>query len=567
MCRSKAILVDGCKVHQLSCPEKTTVCVADQQACDAQTVRVCQGDCDRESAPNDSIFYVHPDEASTIDVSLRHNVPRARITVPAGTFLAPTALRVTLATAGKKGLSTPFRIVAAANGTTSIMMLASTIEAAVDREKFVQTSAVTVQEELVAGQNVTYMPCEYQAAYSSAQFEEGGSPKQCAGTAHISTVGGLSSIKLDIVAYGNGYCVAQNYKITPTMVKLVSTYDKSTLTAEAILATIVTNATSNGTWPWYFRAMRDNNKVTLYTFKDSTKRTAQAPSSLSCVGPANGCQDADQIDSWVLTRDMQAPDMCSLNGGVREIITLDICLAKESVGCLDQRESRLARRYWESPTSSVLKSRMRGRYQTLGTDALFIEAKIPPAQPSPISEATWWQQYGSAASGWIVGFIIFGIVAFFVIWRLYRYRQKYREEKEHLDELQDRVAELDEFAGGLGVADAEDDVDMVANPMVIEMAMLHDQVQVLNNQMSGKAEEDAQEIDHLETERQRLYAEINRVKDEMSKQNAVQIQPTRNIEMTSAAAAPHQSRHQGAAQKKFDFGGGSAKPKKKKMDF
>jgi hypothetical protein len=373
---------------------------------------------------------------------------------------------------------------------------------------------------------------------------------------------------LNIAPVGDGYCPAKNYKITPTSVQLVAVYDKSTLTSEAVLVTTAMNATGGGSWTWFFRAKRENNKVTLYTFKDTTKRTTIAPVALSCVGPNNGCADTDQVDSWVLTRDPLAPDLCSLNGGVRDIESLDICLANANVGCVAARDNRLARHYWESPTSSVLKSRMRGKYQILGSDAVFIEAKIPPAVPETLLVVTWWQQYGGATIGWMSGTIVCGILAVFVIWRLYRYRQKYREEKEHLDELQDRVAELDEFAGGLGVADAEDDVDMVANPMVIEMEKLQREIRLLNAEMGGQADEDAEEIDHLELERQRLYAEIQRINGEMAKQNAVPEQGVRTIEMSTVVAAPDRNRAAGGAQKKHDFGGGAMKqPSRKKKDF
>jgi len=103
-----------------------------------------------------------------------------------------------------------------------------------------------------------------------------------------------------------------------------------------------------------------------------------------------------------------------------------------------------------------------------------------------------------------------------------------------MDELQDQVAELDQFAGGLGMADSEGDVDMVANPMLIELETLQKQVTAVNEQLHGQAEEDENEIQSLEMESQKLHAEIERVRDEISKNDRGKA-PKRVVETTPLA--------------------------------
>jgi len=80
------------------------------------------------------------------------------------------------------------------------------------------------------------------------------------------------------------------------------------------------------------------------------------------------------------------------------------------------------------------------------------------------------------------------------------------------------AADLDENYGGLGVND--DDVDMVANPLVIEMQDLEKQIANVNSELGTNAEVQAREIDELELERQRLHAEIARVKNLLASQQA-----------------------------------------------
>jgi len=102
-----------------------------------------------------------------------------------------------------------------------------------------------------------------------------------------------------------------------------------------------------------------------------------------------------------------------------------------------------------------------------------------------------------------------------------------------MDHLQDQVADLDQYAGGLGMTDEGGEFDMVANPMVVEIEVLQKQMETVNDAFHGQAEEDAQEIDDLEKERQQLFAEIQRVKEAIAA-NEKGKAPKRVVEASSS---------------------------------
>jgi len=194
---------------------------------------------------------------------------------------------------------------------------------------------------------------------------------------------------------------------------------------------------------------------------------------------------------------------------------------------------------------------------------------LAPPQPTFAAIPTWWSQYGKQASITITTMSIFSVIVGSIIAFLCIYRNLYKEQKDLHDHLADEVADLDQYAGGFGMADGEDDLDMVANPMVIEMEKLQEQINNVNAQMGNEADvaADAAEIDHLELERQRLFQEIARIKASISKGNQ-QKAPTRAVEtgqsmgsQQAATKAPVAAAKPAASRHKF---GQMRAPKKKK---
>lgn len=118
--------------------------------------------------------------------------------------------------------------------------------------------------------------------------------------------------------------------------------------------------------------------------------------------------------------------------------------------------------------------------------------------------------------GLLIGFTFFGLCMGYIIWRFKRYRDKYREQKRNVEQLRDYAREIDETRGGLGVAD--DEVNMMANPMVVEMKKLDEQLFAVNLQLDTQAEKDTRTIEQLSQDRERLHAELQRVKTQIAAQ-------------------------------------------------
>ena len=85
----------------------------------------------------------------------------------------------------------------------------------------------------------------------------------------------------------------------------------------------------------------------------------------------------------------------------------------------------------------------------------FVNIPLPPPPPPGSEPYDWWKAWGVYVISIGCALIVFGAISSYVIWRLKRYRTKYKKKKAELTELQERAQNLDEYAGGIGVADDE----------------------------------------------------------------------------------------------------------------
>jgi len=90
---------------------------------------------------------------------------------------------------------------------------------------------------------------------------------------------------------------------------------------------------------------------------------------------------------------------------------------------------------------------------------------------------------------------------------------------------------LDETAGGLGIAD--DEIEMIANPLIVEMQELEGQITKVNEELMQTKESQSVQINQLKSESERIMAEIERVKSELAKTQKQG--PTRAVEAPRAA--------------------------------
>jgi len=156
-----------------------------------------------------------------------------------------------------------------------------------------------------------------------------------------------------------------------------------------------------------------------------------------------------------------------------------------------------------------------------------------PSPPLPVSsQESWWQKYGKIVLGVGISMFILLLILICAIARLIRYRRKYHEERAEAEELREQAQELDEKHGGLGVYD--DEVEMIANPLVVEMQELQKQLEQTNAHLKTQEEMDEHQMAALDKERQRILEEIKRVKDAIAAQ--AKTNPTRVDEIPPSGA-------------------------------
>lgn len=229
---------------------------------------------------------------------------------------------------------------------------------------------------------------------------------------------------------------------------------------------------------------------------------------------------ADSFDDQCLARQ---------DAGV-EIPRKDICFASSKDGgknweCVAERADRIdSKKFvsdygpplsWRSGTLPVHKD---GDGCVANKIWAFARVALPPPQPIFKDFFNWWAEYGTSTVWLIVGLFLFFAATIYVLWRFTRYRKKYKAEKHQLNELMDKAVELDEFGGGLGVADTDGDVDMVANPMVIQLQQLQHRMDRVKEEMGVQAELDQVEVDRLESDRLRIHAEMERLQKMLNEQ-------------------------------------------------
>lgn len=266
---------------------------------------------------------------------------------------------------------------------------------------------------------------------------------------------------------------------------------------------------------------------------------------------------------------------CS-GGGVGLINPNDICLgymnvksaAKEWQCFFPGYYDRLANPPWipESGRPNFVASGLMPLYnQDYAVSYLYIPLPEPPILPS--SEESWWQKYGKIVLGVGISLFVLFLILVCAISRLIRYRKKYHEERAEAEELREQAQELDEKHGGLGVYD--DEVEMIANPLVVEMQELQKQLELTNANLKTQEEMDEHQMAALDKERQRILEEIKRVKEAIAAQ--AKTNPTRVDEVppSGAVAVPvgtaSGTTSGGTGGERQEFGQAAARRKKQDL--
>jgi len=221
------------------------------------------------------------------------------------------------------------------------------------------------------------------------------------------------------------------------------------------------------------------------------------------------------------------PDACSAAANNALIGSTDICFGQYQPG---RRQFQCFAGYYERteadpqgfpswvPASGRPSNVMRGRLESCQPDTYygFFYVPLPPQPQTIIGAESEWDKYGKIALGVTIPLVFILCVLFYAIWRLKRYRDKYKEEKVEAEELRAHAAEIAETHGGLGVWDEE--VQMVSNPLVLQFNEQKKKLDEVDQTLGHREELDRLEMERLDKERQMIVEEMNRLKDMLQKQ-------------------------------------------------
>lgn len=510
-CRKTCLEYNGCGLAKpYFCPGRPILCVSDQTACNVQPIVACSSNCNRDVAASKQSVTINSNYDTTIEVGLQHNLPRLRVTFYSGAFEDSAALvdivpaRISDVVLSDRVLSTPFKIQSKSKLTTSLG-----VDADIDWKRFESSVSVTNAAASIS--------CELQASYeiTTSYVDASGAKGTCTGEANITT--GSVGIRLDP---SGASCPASEELLTFTNQTIFTTFSEASQASTSCLCTTTQNKTSK-----CFRAVRNRAQVTLSTYAVSQPKCPEDYEVAAGTG----------VISYNLNPVQNSADACYLIVRAAFFADHDICLgvlSGDRFRCLETRADRVERD-WNSPFDQPGIRRI-GRVRTLNQVYAFVFNPLPPDEVVFVPAVTWWELYGTATLASSISFGVVFCCAAIILFNFNRFRQKYQLEKEHMDHLQDQVADLDQYAGGLGMTDEGGEFDMVANPMVIEIEALQKQVETVNDHLHGQAEEDAAEIDALELERQQLFAEIQRVKEAIAN-NEKGKAPKRVVEASPSA--------------------------------
>jgi len=530
-CRLKCFELNGCPLSlPYYCGGKKQPCVASYSVCEAtintlSTSRrllalattldppeACADGCLKNVPAILQTVNVPFAEEITFDIAVdATGISRTSMTIPSGALAVAQTMNIyPVPTQGldrtgfafaQKVLSTPWRCTTERGGQFALNV---SVESSIDTRLYNLNTGTTS-----SGTNTFASPCWIQSDYIASR-PVGTDGLRCSGEASISATG--FSLGCDEEALSGTiqtvHATYPGFEFDGTSTKLAATC-------------ICVNVTGGNTGA----ALRSLQCMSITRLGDVVMgymnidplAAGVCPDSVSLFSTAS-------MKNYTLAR-LAGVDACGgkVISAIQEIPPQDICLGTidpvtSEWRCLAGRQERVDFPTWDS-ASGRPRSRVVGRISMCQPYSVyaFVNIKLPDAPIDLGPPFDWWAKWGAIVIGVSCAVVFIIAVSSYAISRLIRYRRKYREKKKELDQLTERAQDLDQYAGGLGIADEE--VDMVANPLVVEMQELEKQVKAINDDIAKEGDENAQ-IDELERERQRIFAEIQKIKEQLSKDQA-----------------------------------------------
>ena len=545
---SQCVPLNGCPASlPFFCPGARSICVASITQCASNVVlaasqpsgrrllqttaavagsAVCAENCDRDVVAQVQDVSVSNAQSVVIDVSVDSAyVVGTQVVIPAGALdasvtvfsVAPVATSTLSSSAtpfSSTVLSTPF---SCSTDQPTLPFIANlTINAAVDLQ--LPSSSASSAPSTSASSTIT-TPCALitgtTASFAVAPYTANGENSTCTGSLQ------LTATAIDLVWTTGCTAPDQGLTLTGTLQSTTSSSQAAGFIAGYGATCLCYNVTASSSGAYPAGSMWCAFASHASATSPYIAAWSIASASTRCPGPLESAASNHFV---ALSPPASLALSCTTaTSDVNAISASDICLgafnaATATWSCVyGDYYYRLANPPW-STTTGRATNRMQSPLPAC-TAAAYAYMYSPQVQPAPPAgpSCDLWCQYEALILGLSIGITVFLAVSAYIIWRLIRYRRKYLANKKENHALSARARHLDEYAGGLGLADEE--VDMVGNPLVIEMKALDERIARLSKGGPGddsvESEKQLRLIREMEDEKKRLYAEILRLREQV----------------------------------------------------
>jgi len=226
----------------------------------------------------------------------------------------------------------------------------------------------------------------------------------------------------------------------------------------------------------------------------------------------------------------------------------DICLAtltpsSQSWVCI----SELVAERDLNPITNTTETRSKGRgtgwfkscKDVNGEQLVFAFAHIPKQASVSNGSQNLWYLYQIIIVLCIVGGLVIILTICWCTARAGRYRQKMKEVQAQNEKVDDQIADMKMYGGGLGNAGKNEEINMIANPMVVKFKGLQDQLQEYKEKTGyyqNEAKRQNTVISRLEDQRGALNTAIKQLKTQLEEQRHRVTEQKKLREQQAAAA-------------------------------
>lgn len=544
-CRKSCLASRACSDSRPYFCHRTQACLAisktesdkTRQACEAADVLRCGEDCNQHVIATTQTLSIAPGTVE-VPLALKNGATNARLMLLPGAVTKPMTLALTAASnPGSTVLSTAFKCTKGRGD--SDFVLGGIVEAAVDRKIF--TSSANQNKDIK-------FPCTFFAGYrvTLANGDQG----FCRGSAEI-----------------------QNGKLTLTIFKEGTICPALDFEANLLEEPVSRNGevcakvkTAKGR-VFHLGMTYDANKQPQLVIKGETNVIVNGLASNPELQGCNFTQVQDTVNttSFSLVKE-DSSDRCLDRGDEQEIAPRDICFARRSSGgnwkCLHDDSQRIT---WDFNASyGQPLSWMKGKIDRCdGAEYAFTYLVLPPPAIPIVTAFNWWAAYGGTFLGVTITVVVIGAAMGYFIYYAWQQRKGYHREKAQLDGLTDKAARVAEYEGGLGVADADGEIEMTANEIIINQQKVASNLNVMAANHVNLEARDNEKIDELAAQRNEIQQKKLALQAEIDKANAGK-KVHRTVNEETAAPPPVTSSSAAARQEKpMTKGPPKQKPRKK----